>query len=354
MAKQNGLNRRDFIKVAGVGGLAAFAAACQGSPTTAPTSEPQQAAAPTTPPNPTAASQPTAKPASNEVYVMVSNVAAHPYWIDAQKGGEDAAKELGVEWRYTGPADFNTPAQVTTLEQLIPTKPAGIIVAALQPDAITPAIDKAIEAGIPVVTVDTDAPQSKRMTYLGTDNYQGGRAMGLRMVEVAGGKAKVGLASVPGQFNLEERIRGIKDVFKDNPGMELVTIVDDKNDDSGTATAVVAMLQANPDITLVGSINAVGAGVAAALRQTNNVGKVKAVLFDITEPSLNAIEDGTADSTMVPRTYMMTYVGVKLLYTYNHRTNYLDKWFQNGIVVLPNAVDTGVMVVTKEKAAAFR
>ena len=136
--------------------------------------------------------------------------------------------------------------------------------------------------------------------------------------------------------------------------MELVTIVDDKNDDSGTATAVVAMLQAHPDITLVGSINAVGAGVAAALRQTNNVGKVKAVLFDVTEPILNAIEDGTADSTMVQRTYMMTYVGVKLLYTYNHRTKYLEKWFHNGIVVLPNAVDTGVMVVTKEKAAAFR
>jgi len=141
---------------------------------------------------------------------------------------------------------------------------------------------------------------------------------------------------------------------KQNPGMELVTVVDDKNDDSATATAVVAMLQAHPDINIVGSINAVGAGVASALRQTNKVGKVKAVLFDITEPILAALDDGTADSTLVQRTYMMTYLGVKMLYSYNHRTAYLENWNKNGIVTLPYAVDTGVMVVSKSQLAAFR
>jgi ribose transport system substrate-binding protein len=192
------------------------------------------------------------------------------------------------------------------------------------------------------------------MTYLGTDNYSAGRVMGQRFVDVTGGKGKVGLASVTGQFNLEERIRGIKDVFKENPGMELVTVVDDKNDDSATATAVVAMLQAHPEINAVGSINAVGAGVASALRQTNNVGKVKAVLFDVTEPILAAVEDGSADSTLAQRTYMMTYEGLKLLHDYNHRSAYTENWHKNGIGILPNAVDTGVMVVTKDQAAAFK
>jgi ribose transport system substrate-binding protein len=291
---------------------------------------------------------------TNETYVMVSNVAAHPYWIDAKKGGEDAAAELGVKWVYTGPADFNTPAQVTTLEQIIQTRPAGIIVAALQPDAITAAINKAIAAGIPVVTVDTDAPKSNRMTYLGTDNYSAGVTMGKRMAEITNGKGKIGLASVPGQFNLEERIRGIRDAIKDYPDMRLVTVVDDKNDDSATATATVAMLQANPDITVVGAINAVGAGVASALRQTGKVGKVKAVLFDITDPIIAALEDGSVDSTLVQRTYMMSYLGVKLLYGNNHKTPYLANWDKNKIVTLPNAVDTGVMVITKSQLAAFK
>jgi ribose transport system substrate-binding protein len=292
----------------------------------------------------------------NERYVMVSNVAAHPYWLDAQYGGEDAAAQLGVTWEYTGPADFDTPAQVTALEQLIATEPAGIIVAALQPDALNAAIDKAVDAGIPVVTVDTDAPASKRMTYLGTNNYQAGRAMGQRMIEVLGGEGKVGLASVPGQFNLEERIRGIEDVFEEETGgaVEVVAVVDDKNDDAATTDAVVAMLQANPDINLVGSINAVGAGVAAALRQTDNVGKVKAVTFDITEPIIAGLEDGTIDSTMVQRTYMMTYLGVKQLYDWNHRSEYLNNWGENDIEMAPYGVDTGVMVVTKDNMAAFR
>jgi len=300
-------------------------------------------------------SAPAVQAQEEEEYIMVSNVAAHPYWLDAQWGGEDAAAELGVKWTYVGPADFNTPEQVTTLEQVIARKPAGIIVAALEPDALTPAIDRAIEAGIPVVTVDTDAPNSKRMTYLGTDNYQAGRVMGERIAEVLGGKGKVGIATVPGQFNLEERIRGIEDVFAEKyPDLEIVAVVDDKNDDSATADAVVAMLQAHPDIDLVTSMNAVGAGVAAALRQTGQVGKLKAVVFDITDPILDGVADGVLDSTIVQRTYMMTYVGVHLLYRYNHPTEYLANWQNAGIGVLPNIVDTGVMVVTADQVDVFR
>ncbi|MBL8055691.1 MAG: substrate-binding domain-containing protein [Anaerolineales bacterium] len=329
------ISRRQFL---GMAGLAALAAGCASTAT--PTAAPAAEVAP--------------KGDPNEKYVMVSNVAAHPYWLDAQYGGQDAAAALGVKWEYTGPADFDTPAQVTALEQIIATKPAGLVVAALQPDAIAAAIDKAIAAGIPVVTVDTDAPKSKRLTYLGTENYQAGRAMGRRMIEVLGGQGKVGLASVPGQFNLEERIRGIKDALAEAGGVTVATVVDDKNDDAATTDAVVAMLQANPDINLVSSINAVGAGVAAALRQTNNVGKVKAVTFDITEPIIAGLEDGTIDSTMVQRTYMMAYVGVQLLYVCNHRSSYLDNWFKNGIGMLPYGVDTGVMVVAKDQVAAFK
>ncbi len=291
----------------------------------------------------------------NERYVMVSNVASHPYWLDAQYGGRDAAAQLGVVWEYTGPAEYDTPAQVTAIEQIIATKPAGLLIAALQPDALVPVINQAIEAGIPVVTVDTDAPTSMRMTYLGTDNYQAGRLMGRRIIEVLGGSGQVGLATVPGQFNLEERIRGIEDELVATDGaVEIVAVVDNKADDAATTDTVVAMLQANPDIDLVSSINATGAGVAAALRQTDNVGKVKAVTFDITEPIIQALEDGTIDSTLVQRTYLMTYLGVQLLHNYNHQTEYAANWSNNGLVPMPNGVDTGVMVITKDQLAPFK
>ncbi|MFM8319933.1 MAG: substrate-binding domain-containing protein [Chloroflexota bacterium] len=337
------ISRRDFLKTLSLTGSAALLAGCAApaAPTQAPAAAPAQGEAP--------------KANPNEKYVMVSNVAAHPYWLDAQYGGQDAAKQLGVTWEYTGPADFDTPAQVTALEQVINTKPAGLIVCALQPDAISAAIDKAIDAGIPLVTVDTDAPNSKRLTYLGTENYSAGRTMGLEMLAVLGGAAgKIGLASVPGQFNLEERIRGIKDVFAEKGNAEVVTVIDDKNDDAATADAVVAMLQANPEINLVGSINAVGAGIAAALRQTSNVGKIKAVTFDITEPIIAGLEDGSINSTMVQRTYMMTFVGLYQLYYVNHPSDYQKKWMDNKLSVLPYAVDTGVMAIHKDQIAAFK
>jgi ribose transport system substrate-binding protein len=179
--------------------------------------------------------------------------------------------------------------------------------------------------------------------------------MGERIATVLGGAGKVGIATVPGQFNLEERIRGIKDVFAEKyPDLEIAATVDDGNDDSKCADAVVAMLQAHPDINLVTSMNAVGAGVAAGLRQTGQAGKIKAVVFDITDPILDGVADGTLDSTIVQRTYMMTYVGVHLLYRYNHPSDYLDNWESAGIGVLPNIVDTGVMVVTADQVDVFR
>ena len=77
-------------------------------------------------------------------------------------------------------------------------------------------------------------------------------------------------------------------------------------------------------------------------------------MFDITDPILDGIADGALDSTIVQRTYMMTYVGVHLLYRANHPTDYLANWQNSGIGVLPNIVDTGVMVVTADQVDVFR
>jgi len=132
-----------------------------------------------------------------------------------------------------------------------------------------------------------------------------------------------------------------------------VAIVDNKADDSAAATAVAALIQAHPDLKLVASINATGAGVVAALRQTGQAGKIKAVLFDRNPAILQAVKAGIADSTLIQRTYMFTYLGVRLLYSYNHPTPYLAVQRRNRINTLPNAVDTGIIVATKNVVGAF-
>jgi hypothetical protein len=117
------MKRRDFLKTAGVGGLGIVIGACApaanpGPATPAAANTPESAAqAPTNAPAQVAKLAPTTQAATDETYVMVSNVAAHPYWLDAKYGGDDAAAQLGVKFVYTGPAAMDTPAQVTQIEQ---------------------------------------------------------------------------------------------------------------------------------------------------------------------------------------------------------------------------------------------
>jgi len=290
---------------------------------------------------------------SKERYVFVSIVSAHPFWIDAQEGGRDAAKQLGVTFEYTGPAELDFAAQASTFEQVMATKPAGMMTTGHNPDAMVPVINKAIDAGIPVFTVDTDAPTSKRICYIGTNNYEAGIFMGKMVDKILGGKGNIGISTQPGQFNLEERIRGLEDYLKNNTEIKVVADADNKSDDSVAADATVAMLQAHPEINLVTSMNATGAGVATAIRQTGKVGKVHAVVFDVTEPILNAVKDGTVDATIAQRTYLFTYLSVKLMYDYIHGNMNSMIGVDRGVIPLPNIIDTGVVAVTKDNVDAY-
>jgi ribose transport system substrate-binding protein len=214
-------------------------------------------------------------------------------------------------------------------------------------------INQAVEANIPVVTIDSDAPNSKRAAYVGTDHYELGRIMGQKLVEYTGGEAKVGVATAPGQTNLERRIDGIKDVFASNRGMRIVQTVDNKGDVSVCARVVTQMLQANPDINAVACVNAASAGVATALRETNRVGEVTAVTSDINKPIADAVRNGAIRSTMVQRTYMEGYYGIQMLALLSHPTSFMQNQLQAGISPLPEEFDTGVIVVDKSNVGAF-
>ena len=288
----------------------------------------------------------------DERYVMVSNVSAHPFWLDMQAGGKDAAEQLGVTWEYTGPEKFDDAAQVTAIEQIIGTKPAGLIIPALTADAVTGAINTAIDAGIPVVCVDSDAPKSKRPTFVGTDNFGFGQTMGTKIVELLGGTGDIGVSTVPGQSNLEQRLAGINSVIG-GTGVKIVATTSNEADDSKTATTVTSMLQANPSIKLIACLNATGAGVATALKETNNVGKVQAIVADSTKPIIQAVQDGTIQATLVQRVYLEAYLAVNLLFLARHPSPYFSKWVDSKLQILPARIDTGVIAVGKDQAAVF-
>ena len=111
----------------------------------------------------------------NETYYMVTFLSGIEYWKGVYAGMEAAAKDLNVKTVYTGAPQYDINQEVTTLEQIIAKKPAGILVTSINAKAMTPAINQAIAAGIPVISFDSDAPDSNRYAYLGTSNYEAGQ-----------------------------------------------------------------------------------------------------------------------------------------------------------------------------------
>ena len=293
--------------------------------------------------------------APDETYVEVLALTNLPYFIDHRLGLEFAGKELGVKTKFVGPVDYDMTAMVNTLEQTIAEKPAGILVVGFDP-ALKPSIDKAAEAGIPVVTLDAEVYGSKRLTFLGTGNVNAGHVGAKLLAEQIGGKGKVALITKVGQSNLEERIQGYKDEFAANyPDIEIVQIIDDQTDSAKAADGLKAVLQRVPDLAGVGCVEAAGGvGAATAAKELDLVGKLKIVSMDRDDGTLKFIEDGVIQGSVAQKTALMSYLGTKFMYYLNHApVPVVADNKAAGLTSMPESVDTGTIVINKDNAKFF-
>lgn len=307
-------------------------------------------------PTPAPSGQATA-PEKVEEYVVVALNWQHPYWIDIKTGGTYFEKVMGgkVKVTFAGPEGIDFPGQVDAILQQIPKKPDGMLVAAFDA-GVVPAINQAIEAGIPVGTFEADYPKgNKRWFFVGVNPYKAGWAMGPELIKYAGESGKLIISTNIGASNSEEKIRGFKDFLKDYPGWQIVATVDDKTLVREGADALKPVLQANPDVTAIIGVNAGSGGAAAtAVKELGLVGKVKIICQDRDDITLKFIQEGVINSTIVTRTALNTYMGLLLLYQYNHfDVPITADNKKNNIIWLPSEVDVGTVVVDKNNAAAF-
>ena len=179
----------------------------------------------------------------------------NPVFEIGRVGAEKKAAELTakgpipVEIVYTASVKSDIAEQSAVMEDVIAKGVDAIGVSCNDPTGCEDPIKKALDKKIEVMTWDSDSPKSGRFTYLGVDNYEGGKAAAQLLVATMGEKGKVALLTgVPGAFNLEERIRGFKDGIKDYPGIEIVKTAA-CNDDINTGVQVVEeTMQAMPDL----------------------------------------------------------------------------------------------------------
>jgi ribose transport system substrate-binding protein len=293
---------------------------------------------------------------AGEEYYMVTFASGIEYWRGCFAGMKDAAGLLGVKAIYTGAPQADVNQEVTVLEQVIAKKPAGIAVTCANPAGLKAPINKAIAAGIPVVTFDADSPSSNRYCYLGTSNFNAGGAAARYMGKLLGGKGEVAVSTVIGQLNHEERKSGFMEVLTEEyPRIKVVAIGNDNNDQTKAATLVAGFLQANPKlkgIFCTDSLGGVGAG--AALREANAVGKVRIISFDTDRGTLDLIKEGVISASIAQGTWNMGYWSLQYLYHVRHNlVKPVRGWKRKGINPLPGMVDTGTNIVTITNVDAF-
>src|SRR5207245_10399784 len=138
-------------------------------------------------------------------YVVCATNIALPYWQEAQAGFLDAAKQLGVRAEMIGPVNYDPASEAGMFQDLVEKNPAGICLSAGRPEMFKTRIDKAISAGIPVICVDADVPDARRVLYIGTDNFKAGRESVKRMAALVPGKGNIVVVTMRGQRNIEGR-----------------------------------------------------------------------------------------------------------------------------------------------------
>lgn len=286
-----------------------------------------------------------------EVYYLIGMHIILPYWQDHRSGFEAAGEELGVKTVFTGENGNDALRQVDIFEQAVKDNPDGILVSPIDKEVMIGPINDAIAKGIPVACVDNDAPNSKRLTYFGTDNYKSGYLAAEILGQKLGGTGDVGILTIQGLYSLDERQRGFEECIAEKyPGIKVVAVKNDEADPSIATNVAKQMLDEHPSIVgLFGTDAASGVGAAIALEEKGKLGIVKVVAFDKDSSVLELVEQGKIEATLVQRTFTMSYYGLKFLYDYNHNNNLKNEGFS----LLPDKVDTGIIVVTKENINSF-
>jgi ribose transport system substrate-binding protein len=297
--------------------------------------------------------------ASTEKYWLVATNVKIPYWQSANTGLLRAAQQIGVKAEMVGPEKFDPKAEHDAFQHVMAEKikPAGIMVSVADPAVIQPDIDAAIGQGIPVITIDADAPASKRLTFIGTDNYKAGLMGAELAVKQLQGKGNVVVFTIPEQANLKERLHGYRDGFEGHPGIKIVDTVDIKGEPTIAFDHTQALVDKKGIDKIDGFIclEAIACPEVADVLDRNKVGSKVIVAMDTDPHTLDWIKKDRIAGTIAQKSFTMGFVGVGALDALHHNPpNPLDKpWAMDPLSPVATFIGTGEMLVDKSNVDNF-
>jgi ribose transport system substrate-binding protein len=291
----------------------------------------------------------------NETYVMVTFQSGIEYWRSSLKGFEDAAQALNVSIEYRGATQYDVHEQITVLEQVIAKNPAGIAISAIDPYELSDTINKAVDAGIPVVLFDSGAVDSKAYSFLGTNNYNAGVTAAHEMAKFLNEEGEVAVVTLPGQLNHQERTKGFQDtIMIDYPNIRIVTVRDGKGERLTSRETTEVIIEEFPNISGIFATEANGGvGVAEAVRLQKKTDEVAIISFDTDKQTLDLIENEMISATLAQGTWNMGYWSLHFLFHLYYDLTEPQVLPSSEVAPLPTYVDTGITVVTEENVANY-
>ena len=284
----------------------------------------------------------TAKGPEKLRFMIIPKALDIPVFNYAKIGAERQAKEYGnVEILWNAPASADQLKQKEILESAITQRVDGIAISSLNGDFLTETINKAIDAGIPVTTWDSDAPKSKRYAFYGVDDYASGRIIGEQAVKLLGGKGKVAIITSVGATNLQRRLDGLKEVLATAPGIQIVETYDIKEDSVRCAELMASGTSRYPDLSAWLSTGGWPVFTRNATA-TVDPAKTKVISFDTIQPALDLLREGKVAVLVGQKYFGWGSESVKLLYDIKH-----------GKMPSMAIIDSGVDVVTKENVEDY-
>lgn len=255
---------------------------------------------------------------------LIPGLTTDGFYITMRKGAEDAAKKLGVDLIFQGGPEFSPTTQIPVLNAIIARKPDAILIAPTDKQQLIAPLKRAADAGIKIITVDTFIGENGQyqtgkgeadfpLSYIASDNVEGGRIAARALAKAIGEKGKVYVSNVkPGISTTDQREQGFKEEMKKYPNITVLETQYNDDDANKAAAQFAAVLARNPDLAGVFGANLFSAqGAANGVKNAGKRGVVKVAAFDCPESIVNDIKGGTIDMSVCQHPYDMGMIGVQ-------------------------------------------
>jgi ribose transport system substrate-binding protein len=287
-------------------------------------------------------------PAAACTIALIPGLTTDAFYITMRKGAEMAAKAVGCELLFQGGPEFNPTVQVPVLQAVIARKPDAILIAPTDKQQLIAPLQQAVEAGIPVITVDTFIDDGKYqdgagpgdfpLSYIATDNILGGFLGGVALAKSIGERGKVYVSNVkPGISTTDQREEGFKLAMRAYPNITVLDTQFNDNDANKAAAQVQAVFARNEDLAGVFGANLFSAlGAADGVKALGKSGEIKVVAFDTPTRIVDDLKSGLIDFAIAQHPAEIGYFGVMSAFAVINGQS------------IPPAIGTGITVMDKD------